>query len=58
MKTAETVFCALLGIAIGVGIFHMMNMYFGLMDDNPIEQGIEQIIEFETGIPIDLTPEK
>lgn len=58
MKTAETVFCALLGIAIGLGIFHMMNTYLGLMDDNHIEQGIEQIIELETGLSIDLTTEK
>ncbi len=33
-----------------------VNRYFGLQDDNPIEEEIEQIIESEIHVPIDLTP--
>ncbi len=34
-----------------------LNKKFGLQDDNPIEEAIEDIIEHKTGIEIDLTPE-
>ena len=32
------------------------NKQFGLQDDNPIEEAIEDVIEHRTGIDVDLTP--
>lgn len=34
------------------------NRQFGLDDDNPLEQAVEDVIEHQTGIEIDLTPEQ
>lgn len=34
-----------------------INEMFGLKDDNDVEQRIEQVIEQETGLKVDLTPE-
>ncbi len=39
-----------------IGIFSMINHYFNLPDDNPVEEAIEKIIEEETNQSIDLTP--
>ncbi len=33
-----------------------LNKQFGLQDDNPIEEAIEDVIEHRTGIDVDLTP--
>lgn len=38
------------------GFCHKINQYFGMPDDNPIEQDIEKIIKDESGIAVDLTP--
>ncbi len=35
-----------------------INKYFGIPNDNQIEACIEKIIENQTGIKIDLTPEE
>jgi len=34
-----------------------VNKYFGLKDDNDVEQRIEEVIEEETGAKVDFTPE-
>lgn len=34
-----------------------VNKYFGLKDDNVIEETIEAAIHYETGLDVDLTPE-
>lgn len=34
------------------------NQKFGLEDDHPLEEAVEDIIEHKTGIEIDLTPEE
>lgn len=36
---------------------HYINNRMGLEDDNVIEEVVEDVIEKETGIDIDLTPE-
>lgn len=33
-----------------------VNAYFGLQDDNLIENSIEDAIQYETGAQVDLTP--
>lgn len=38
------------------GFWHKINQYFGMPDDNPVEQDIEKIIKDESGIDVDLTP--
>jgi hypothetical protein len=38
------------------GLFHLMNKYFNLEDDNEIEQSLEKVIEHYTDFEIDLTP--
>ncbi len=43
--------------ALVFGGFSYLNETFGLEDDNPLEQAVEDIIERKTGIEIDLTPE-
>lgn len=35
----------------------LLNRQLGLKDDNEIEQAIEALIESQTGVPVDLTPE-
>lgn len=49
----------LLAIALALALMACtkVNQFFGLKDDNPIEQKIESIILQETGIELDLTPE-
>lgn len=47
----------LIGPIMWLGLFHSCNRYMGVEDDNPIEELIEDIIEVETGLDIDLTPE-
>jgi hypothetical protein len=36
---------------------HYINTMMGLKDDNVIEETVEDVIEIETGIDVDLTPE-
>jgi hypothetical protein len=36
---------------------HMVNKYFGLQDDNFIEETAELALQVETGINVDLSPE-
>lgn len=38
------------------GACSKINKYFGLPDDNAVEQRIEEIVKDETGVKIDLTP--
>lgn len=47
-----------LALVSGLGITYLPR-YFGykLPDDNKIEEGIEKIIDEETGFDIDLTPD-
>ena len=33
-----------------------VNRYFGLKDDNVVESFMEDVVEYETGTQIDLTP--
>ena len=41
-------------LIVGISTFR----FFGLKPDNPIEQITEQVIKEETGINVDLSPEK
>lgn len=45
-------------IIIFTGACTKINKYFGLKDDNDVEQMVEKVIEDETGLEVDLTPEK
>lgn len=36
---------------------HSLNQAFGMKDDNPVEEAVEQAIENATGADIDLTPD-
>jgi len=47
---------ALIGLGLVVGGCSYLNSMLGLKDDNPIEEGIESMIEHQTGLDIDLTP--
>lgn len=44
---------AILLVAVGCS---KINQWFGLKDDNPIEEITEKVIESKTGLDIDLTP--
>ena len=48
---------ATLSFFAGLGIFHAINTYFGVSDNNPVEEVIEEVIKIETGVDINLTPE-
>jgi len=37
---------------------HSINQSIGLQDNNPIEHGVEQVIEEKTGVHIEFTPSK
>ena len=48
-------------LAIGAsifGLYHFVNQFFQIPDDNPVEQAVEALIKAQTGLDIDLTPEK
>lgn len=47
----------IIGSMMWLGACSAINHYLGLEDDNQIEQAIEDVIEHQTGIEIDLTPE-
>ena len=47
---------AILTLTSVFGFWHKINQYFGVPDDNLIEQDIEKIIKDESGIDVDLTP--
>lgn len=55
MYSLVTLFFFIVAIAVLCGC-SSLNRYFGLEDDNPIEEAIEELIRYETGIDIDLTP--
>lgn len=40
-----------------MGTFTFLYRYFNIQNDNPLEEAIEKVIQDETNIPIDLTPE-
>lgn len=48
--------CYFLLAASTLGLFHVVNQYLGIPDDNPVEIAIEKVIKQETGLEIDLTP--
>lgn len=43
-------------IALGFNACSPINEWFGVPDDNPVEELVEQYIEAETGFRIDLSP--
>lgn len=43
----------IVGVLISVALF--VNSYFGLEDDNMIEDAIEDVIEHHTGLDIDIS---
>lgn len=45
-----------ISLMILTGCIGYVNNYFGLKDDNPVEEIIEGLIEREIGVDIDLTP--
>ena len=55
-KFVVRVFSIFIFIALCVMGCSYLNQKFGLQDDNPIEEGVEESIEDEFGIRIDLTP--
>jgi len=50
------IIASLIPILIGL-VFGIKSFWSGYVDDNPIEQTIEEIIEHESGIKVDLTPD-
>ena len=53
-------FMGITGVLLFFGIFggfHYFNKMMGLADDNEVETQIENIIEHQTGLVLDLTPE-
>lgn len=44
-------------ISISLVSCSSINRYFGMENDNPLESAIEDVIEYKTGLKIDLTPE-
>lgn len=65
MKPLDKLFSAIviistiifLTIGLALPSCSAVNTYFGLSDDNPAEEILEQIIKSKTGADIDLTPE-
>lgn len=55
-KETATGLVILIVILILISGCHKLNEYFNLPDDNQIEQGIEDVIENETGLVVDFTP--
>ena len=47
-------FFLLVGSLLTVFILKLYNPSY--QDDNPIEEKVEQVIQYETGVDIDLTP--
>lgn len=56
LKMNKKIILTIVGIIAGLGLFHVVNQYFGMKDDNPIEEAVEEIVEAELGTRIDLTP--
>jgi len=53
----KKVFIGIIATLASLGVFHIINQYFGLKDDNVFEVAVEEAIKIETGLDIDLTPE-
>lgn len=51
------VFVAISTICFLVGSCSYLNKQFNLPNDNPIEESIELIIQTQSGVQIDLTPQ-
>ena len=51
------IFVGILVLACLFGGCRALNKKLGLQNDNVIEEAIEEIIELNTGLKIDLTPE-
>lgn len=48
---------ALIGVTLLLHSCSEVNSQIGLKDDNPMEEAAEEMIEEETGIIVDFTPE-
>lgn len=53
----KKIIIGVIGVLSTLGVFHIINQYFGLKDDNVFEVAVEEVIKIETGLDIDLTPE-
>ena len=49
--------CGCIILLSAAGGYSLINKKLGIPDDNPVEEEIENIIEKETGLKIDLTPQ-
>lgn len=47
----------LVGIMVACGSCSYLNKKFGLRDDNPFEEAIEEVVKDKTGLDVDLTPD-
>lgn len=47
----------LIGLCLLLASCSAINQKLGLSDDNPLEQIVEVIIHYETGLSLDLTPD-
>lgn len=56
-KIVEILFISIAILLVISGSCQYMNYKAGLENDNEIEQQIENIIEFQTGLKVDLTPD-
>lgn len=56
MTINKKIIIAFIGLLAVAGVFHFLNQLLGLKDDNPLEQVAEEVVELETGVKIDLTP--
>lgn len=56
MGTLDTFFLSIFVMACLLGGCHLTNRALGLKDDNVIEELIEDVIESQTGINLDFTP--
>lgn len=43
-------------ISLSLGAAFVAQYYFNLKDDNPIEEFSEELINYETGVKIDISP--
>lgn len=48
---------AFIALLASLGVMKIINKHAGLQDDHELEQQIENVIEHQTGMKIDLTPE-
>lgn len=54
---ASALAIVIVGLLSSCNAVHLLNQSLSVDDDNIVEEFVEEVIQVETGIPVDLTPE-